>query len=191
MLENGGYAGRCAQDKPLGFSGRLEPGWPLIDHVETNPMHIDTATLADIPALCELLAALFSQEAEFTPDAAAQAKGLGRIIADPNIGAIVVARDEGVVVGMANLLYTVSTAVGERVALLEDMVVSSPARGAGVGSQILAHAIVVARASGCQRITLLTDHTNDAAQRFYRKQGFKASAMVPMRLTLGESDEPS
>jgi GNAT superfamily N-acetyltransferase len=145
---------------------------------------IQVATAADIPALCELLALLFAQEAEFTPDPQAQRRGLARIVEDPAVGTILVAREEGAVVGMVNLLYTVSTALGERVALLEDMVVAPPARGRGVGSELLREAIAHASAEGCKRITLLTDGANEAAQRFYGRHGFAPSGMMPMRLAL-------
>ena len=147
-------------------------------------MHIEKATPADITAISELLSVLFAQEAEFKPNPEAQAKGLAQIINNSAIGAVLVARNAGQIVGMVNLLFTVSTALGERVALLEDMVVSSQHRGAGVGSQLLTHAIAFARAQGCKRITLLTDRVNESAQRFYAKQGFVVSTMVPMRLFL-------
>ncbi len=147
-------------------------------------MHIEQATSAHIPALSELLSALFSQEEEFTPNPEAQSKGLAQIINDPDTGAVLLARQGGQVIGMVNLLFTVSTALGERVALLEDMVVCSPARRSGVGTQLLAEAIAFARSQGCRRITLLTDRTNEVAQRFYEKQGFVASSMIPMRLPL-------
>lgn len=147
-------------------------------------LRIRPATAADIPALCGLLAVLFTQEAEFSPDAEAQARGLARIIADPQTGAILVARREGEAIGMANVLYTVSTALGERVALLEDMVVAPAARGQGVGSGLLRAAIAHARSAGCRRVTLLTDAGNEAAQRFYAQHGFTASGMVPLRLAL-------
>ena len=147
-------------------------------------MQIEKATPADIPALSELLSALFSQEAEFTPNSEAQAKGLNQIIRNPEVGAVLVAREGGQVVGMVNLLFTVSTALGGQVALLEDMVVSSQARGAGVGSELLDQAISFARAQGCKRITLLTDRENESAQRFYDKKGFVVSGMVPMRRSL-------
>lgn len=147
-------------------------------------MHIDIATASDIPALQQLLAILFEQEAEFTPDAAAQRRGLAHIIGDPAIGAILVARAAGEVIGMVNLLFTVSTALGARVAVLEDMIVAPAARGRGTGSQLLSYAIEWARAQGCRRITLLTDRTNEAAQRFYARHGFVSSDMVPMRLAL-------
>lgn len=144
-------------------------------------MQIDTATPADIPALCGLLSALFAQEAEFTPDTAAQARGLAMIIGDPRVGTVLVARRDGEAVGMVNLLFTVSTALGERVVLLEDMVVAPSARGAGVGSALLTAAIEFARAHRCPRITLLTDRVNADAQRFYARHGFVASDMLPMR----------
>jgi GNAT superfamily N-acetyltransferase len=147
-------------------------------------MQIEPATVADIPALSELLSALFAQEAEFTPDAGAQSRGLARIIGNPDIGVILLARMDGRVAGMVNLLFTVSTALGEPVALLEDMVVAAGSRGAGVGTRLLTAAIDCARARGCKRITLLTDRANAAAQRFYAKQGFAASGMLPMRLLL-------
>ena len=146
---------------------------------------ITLATLADIPDLCGLLDLLFAQEAEFTPDTAAQQRGLTAITQNPDVGQILIARQAGSkAVGMVSLLYTVSTALGGRVALLEDMVVTPDTRGQGVGAQLLAQAIALAKANGCLRITLLTDAVNEAAQRFYQRQGFVASPMMPLRLGL-------
>lgn len=152
--------------------------------MSTKRVQIEPAAAADIPALSALLSLLFAQEAEFAPDPTAQAKGLARIIDDPAVGAILAAKVDGQVIGMVNLLFTVSTALGESVALLEDMVVAPPMRGQGVGAQLLQRAIALARAKGCRRITLLTDGVNEVAQRFYAKQGFAASSMVAMRLPL-------
>jgi GNAT superfamily N-acetyltransferase len=147
-------------------------------------MHIESATLNDIPDLCRLLDSLFAQEAEFSPDPVAQQRGLKMIIDNPAIGAILVARQNGQVKAMVNLLYTVSTALGARVALLEDMVVAADQRGTGVGSQLLDAALQFARGQGCRRITLLTDGDNFPAQRFYQRHGFELSTMVPMRRAL-------
>ena len=150
-------------------------------------MNITTAKISDIPALCELLAVLFSQEAEFAPDLEAQRRGLDQIVRNPEIGHILVARnDTEKILAMVSLLYTVSTALGARVALLEDMIVSPGFRGCGVGSRLLEHAVRFARTHGCERITLLTDVDNESAQRFYKRHGFKASPMIPLRLSLGK-----
>ena len=152
---------------------------------------ITEATLDDIPQLCELLSILFTQEAEFEPDAAKQAVGLRQVIGNPQIGRILVARDGPSVVGMVNLLFTVSTARGGRVAILEDMVVRHEWRGAGTGSALLRAAIECAQSCGCSRITLLTDGTNGPAIRFYRRHGFTPSEMVALRLLLPLPEPPN
>lgn len=147
-------------------------------------MQIQAAVVSDVPALSALLSILFAQEAEFTPDHEAQCRGLFEIISRPESGTILVAKDDTQALGMVNLLYTVSTALGERVALLEDMVVSPAARDHGLGTRLLESAIEVARVAGCKRITLLTDSSNVAAQRFYARHGFVTSPMIPLRLSL-------
>lgn len=145
---------------------------------------IAPATLADIPILCELLATLFSQEVEFQPNQAAQRHALTEIISNQALGRIFVARLDADVVGMISLLFTVSTALGGQVVLLEDMVVKPGFRNRGIGSSLMEHAIDFARAHDCKRITLLTDSINQNAQRFYQKHGFDFSGMVAMRLML-------
>jgi len=147
-------------------------------------IRLDVATASDCPALCDLLDVLFTQEIEFKPDREAQTRGLTAVISDDGIGRIFVARLENRVVGMVMLLFTVSTALGERAALLEDMVVSPGCRGRGIGSKLLRHAVAFAETAGCKRITLLTDSENIEGQAFYRKHGFAGSSMVPMRLHL-------
>ena len=142
------------------------------------------AIAADIPTMIRLLGHLFAQEAEFVPDEAAQRRGLEMILADPDAGSLLVAEEAGQVIGMVSLLYTVSTALGARVALLEDMAVAPEARNGGFGSVLLDAAIARAGADGCRRITLLTDGGNTDAQRFYERAGFSASEMLPMRLML-------
>ena len=149
-----------------------------------STLRIEPAREADLPALCGLLELLFTQEAEFRPDRTAQARGLRRILERPEAGCILVARQDGVVAGMCNLLYTESTALGARVALLEDVVVAPHARGGGVGTRLLQGAIDTARAEDCRRITLLADRHNEGAHRFYQRHGFAPSDMVPMRLLL-------
>lgn len=147
-------------------------------------MRIEAAISADIPALNELLADLFSQEQEFMPDSDAQSRGLLMIINNPAAGVILIARKNEKIVGMVNILFTISTALGSRVALLEDMIIELTSRGENIGTQLLTEAISLARSRGCKRITLLTDGSNRLAQQFYAKQGFIASNMIPMRLSL-------
>jgi GNAT superfamily N-acetyltransferase len=142
---------------------------------------IAAAIPADLPQLAGLLAELFAQEAEFTPDRARQERALAMIIATPQLGTVYAAREGERVLAMVSLLYTVSTAEGGRVCWLEDLVVSAPRRGQGIGALLLGHAIAAARAQGCARITLLTDRVNAGARRFYARHGFADSAMMVLR----------
>ena len=88
------------------------------------------------------------------------------------------------VVGMVSLLFTESTALGAKVALLEDMIVLPEYRACKVGSKLLSAAISCALESGCKRITLLTDQANTQAQHFYKMHGFEQSSMSAFRLLL-------
>lgn len=142
------------------------------------------AIAADVAQLCELLSVLFAQEADFTPDAQLQARGLHLIVEQPEVGRIYCATDGDAIVGMVSILFTVSTAEGGRAAWLEDMVVHPSRRGRGIGERLLHKAISEARAAGCTRITLLTDATNRSAMRFYGRAGFVRSQMIPFRLGL-------
>ncbi len=143
---------------------------------------VTKAIVDDIPQLCELLNFLFTQEADFQPDIDKQSAGLRQIIENPEVGTILVLREGSTAVGMVNVLYTISTVCGGRVANVEDMIVRPEKRGNGLGSSLLKAAIGHAQAEGCLRITLLTDRTNDSAIRFYQRHGFVTSAMIPLRL---------
>ncbi len=147
-------------------------------------MEITKATKDDTPGLCDLLKLLFAQEAECRPDHSLQLSGLLQIIDFSERGQILVLREGTAVIGMVNLLFTISTGLGGRIAILEDMVVHPDHRGCGAGSKLLQAAIDFAKSAGCRRITLLTDQTNTSAQRFYQRHGFFLSDMVPMRLLL-------
>jgi len=143
---------------------------------------VQPAVIEDIPALADLLTLLFLQEADFSPDLFKQQAGLKNIINDPGIGNIFVLKDDGNVIGMVSLLYTVSTALGGRVAILEDLILRADQRGKGHGAMLLNAAINFAKKNGCLRITLLTDPTNHRAIQFYQQHGFVKSAMKPLRL---------
>jgi ribosomal protein S18 acetylase RimI-like enzyme len=85
---------------------------------------------------------------------------------------------------MINLLFTISTAEGGFVILLEDVIVHRDHRGQKFGEKLLSHAIEYAKKKDFARITLLTDRLNADGQRFFKAHGFLESHMVPMRLIL-------
>jgi ribosomal protein S18 acetylase RimI-like enzyme len=152
--------------------------------ISDTAISFESAQISDLPALSALLTLLFSQEHEFIPDTAAQQRGLTAILQQTDTGRILVARHGSEVIAMVSVLFSISTALGGRVALLEDMVVNPSYRGQGIGSQLLEYAISFARAEEVLRITLLTDHDNVAAQHFYQQHGFQPSSMQAWRLIL-------
>ncbi|MFV0415332.1 MAG: GNAT family N-acetyltransferase [Chthoniobacterales bacterium] len=149
-------------------------------------LRIEPATLDDLPELVELLHELFSNERDFTPNRERQERGLQLIIEEPSRGRIFVLRNENRIIGMINLLITISTAEGGFVLLLEDLVVAPDFRNCGLGDKLLQHAVAFAKEKNFLRITLLTDKPNEAATRFYLSRGFVESDMMPLRLYIKE-----
>lgn len=141
----------------------------------------------DSDAICHLLAELFAQEADFSADHDKQASAVKTLLAAPEQGQILLLKIDNQIAGMVSLLYLISTAMGGKVAMLEDLIIASNYRSQGLGKQLLTAAIDHARRQGCLRITLLTDADNKSAQQFYLKQGFALSAMVPMRRVFEDS----
>ena len=148
-------------------------------------VRVDFATEADLPAMADLLAELFSLEKDFRPDRNKQMKGMRTILNEPELGKLFVLRVDGKVAGMANALITISTAEGSKVLLLEDVIVSSKYRAAGLGRKLVEHVCEWARSEGMTRVTLLADKDNAQALGFYERLGFENSAMVVKRKPLG------
>jgi GNAT superfamily N-acetyltransferase len=149
---------------------------------ENNNIIIREADPGDIDDICRLLALLFDQETDFEPDYSKQKRGVSEIISDPHKGMFFVMEVSGRIAGCVSLLFLVSTAMGGKAAILEDMIIEADVRGRGLGSLLLEKVIRFAKKRGCSRLTVLTDGGNQTAQALYRKHGFKASAMTPMRL---------
>jgi len=152
---------------------------------------IEPATEADLDELSTLLGELFSEESDFRPNKDRQLRGLRLIFEEPNRGRVFVLRKDKRIVGMINLLFTISTAEGGFVILLEDLVIHREYRAHGFGSDLLEYAIKFAREKKFLRITLLTDRPEIRSQNFFRRHGFVDSSMMPMRLFLGVTSDPA
>jgi len=126
---------------------------------------IEPATAEDLDELSDLLGELFSEESDFRPNKEKQLRGLRLIFEQPNRGRVFVLRRDHSIVGMINLLFTISTAEGGFVILLEDLV-------------------DFARKKNFLRLTLLTDRPEIKSQAFFKRHGFFESAMIPMRLLI-------
>ena len=150
---------------------------------------IEPAISEDLDELSSLLGELFSEESDFRPNKDKQLRGLRLIFEQPSRGRVFVLRRDRNIVGMINLLFTISTAEGGFVILLEDLVIHKEHRGHGFGSMLLDYAIEFARQKNFRRITLLTDRPELRSQSFFRKHGFYESPMLPMRLLLPAQSE--
>ena len=144
-------------------------------------MRVELATLQDIPRLCQLLKVLFGEEREFHYDEEKQTRGLGMILENPAIGQIFVLKEEDYIIGMVSFLWSVSMALGEKVAWLEDMVIDPAFQHKGYGKHLLKEALLEMKKATCKRVTLLTDATNIPAQTLYSHLGFEHSSMKAMR----------
>lgn len=152
-----------------------------------NDIQLGFASAAELPQLVELLVELFTLERDFQPDRDKQLRGLRLILDHPALGRLFVLRVNGVVVGMANALITISTAEGGRVLLLEDVIVSRAHRGGGLGRRLIEYVLDWAREQGMSRVTLLMDSDNRRAWEFYASLGFELSGMQVLRRQLLES----
>jgi GNAT superfamily N-acetyltransferase len=99
----------------------------------------------------------------------------------PSRGRIFVLRNNHRIFGMVNLLFTISTARGGFVILMEDVIVHPAHRGQGYGRMLLDHVVEFAKRKNFKRITLLTDKISEESQQFFAKNGFEYSNMIPMR----------
>src|SRR5436190_17751309 len=152
---------------------------------------VEPATAEDLDELSDLLGELFSEESDFRPDKDKQLRGLRLIFEQPNRGRVFVLRRDHAIVGMINLLFTISTAEGGFVMVLEDLVIHKKYQSHGYGAKLLQHAIEFAKQKNFLRITLLTDRPENVAQEFFRKHGFVESSMIPMRLWITPDTEQS
>lgn len=143
-------------------------------------VHVRAARAADLDAMVRLLAALFSLEPDFVPDATRQRRGLAMLLGDPR-ATILVAEQDGAVVGMATVQLVVSTAEGDLAGLVEDVIVEERLRGGGIGRRLVEAIEEWARARNATRLQLLTEADNEPALKFYERVGWRPTRLVCLR----------
>ncbi len=146
---------------------------------------VEAATPEDLPALTTLVMELLEEEEDFEPNRDKQERGLQLILEQPSRGRIFIVRNDHQLIGMVNLLFTISTAEGGFVILMEDVIIHPRHRGCGYGSRLMEHVIKFAKEKDFKRITLLTDKISEESQRFFMRHGFGPSHMIPMRRFFG------
>ena len=129
--------------------------------------------------LVEVMARLLPQlsSSAAAPDRAC----LEEIVASP-CSTLLVARLDAAIVGMTTLIiYRIPTGLH---AVIEDVVVDESARGHGVGAELVAQAVGLARERGALHVNLTSRSSREAANRLYTKAGFVKRETNVYRLNL-------
>jgi GNAT superfamily N-acetyltransferase len=129
--------------------------------------------------MANLLSELFAIEDDFVIDVEKQSRGL-KLLLDTQSAIILVTQEGENVIAMATVQKLVSTAMGEYVGIIEDVVVSESHRGRGIGKRLLETLIAESEKAGLKRLALGADHRNHSAITFYQKHGFTVSHMELM-----------
>ncbi len=132
-------------------------------------VNIRDARAADRGRCLELLGAL----ASFTGLSADE--NAGQVfdgLLEQNRGRIIVAEEEGQILGMATVSYNVAMRYGGEYCQLEELIVDPAGRGKNIGGQLVAATVENARARGCAEYGLYLVETTEQNQPFYEKYGF-------------------
>ncbi len=132
---------------------------------------IEKAKAEDLRQMAELLSILFAIEQDFTIDYDKQLAGITKLYHHQGKD-LLVAKHEGNVVGMVTMQRLISSAEGDYIGQIEDLVVKENYRKMGVGSRLINKMRALAQDHGYKRIQLAADIDNENALRFYSRRGF-------------------
>ena len=132
---------------------------------------IENAGEEDLEEMAHLLSILFSIEQDFEVDYDKQLAGITKLYHSQG-KELLVAKHEGQVVGMVTMQRLISSAEGDYVGQIEDLVVKEDYRKMGVGSRLINKMRAIAQEYGYKRIQLAADEANANALRFYTRRGF-------------------
>jgi Leucine-rich repeat (LRR) protein len=133
---------------------------------------IEKAKEEDIGEMAKLIGVLFDIESDFEINYDKQYAGISRLFEHPTSD-LLVAKYEGKVIGMITMQRLISSAEGDFVGQIEDLVVYEEYRKMGVGSRLLNKIRTLAIEYGYKRIQLAADMDNQNALQFYSRRGFK------------------
>lgn len=163
--------GNSLSEKAKGIIEVLHP-----DICDINMKHnvtIEFAKESDLYSMAGLLKILFEIEKDFKIDFNKQLAGITKLF-NHESATLLVARHEGEVVGMLTMQRLISSAEGDYVGQLEDLVVKDEYRKMGIGSRLINKMRFMAiEEFGYKRIQLAADMDNHNALNFYTRRGFR------------------
>jgi GNAT superfamily N-acetyltransferase len=110
---------------------------------------------------------------------------LARLLASPTPVRLTVAEDQGVLLGYTAVTFDYSLWRGRLWAHLDCLFVRATDRNQGTGKRLLAQALAQALAAGADRLEWQTPDWNEAAIRFYGREGAACEAKKRFHLPTG------
>jgi GNAT superfamily N-acetyltransferase len=147
----------------------------LADHVpdsRDDAVRIEPATLANEPALLELMREFYAHEG-LTFGRAGAAEAVRTLLGDPALGRIWLFRVGDHLVGYAAVTVCYSLEFAGRYALVDELYVREGWRGRGIGARALELAAEACRELGVAAVRLEVDTVNARAMALYRRMGFE------------------
>ncbi|RJP25059.1 MAG: N-acetyltransferase [Candidatus Abyssobacteria bacterium SURF_5] len=133
-------------------------------------MQIRKAGLEDQAQVIALMKKLLIPSGEVNSDWNDEARIFDRIIENPELGAVLVAEEEGVIAGATTLSYPVAMRCNGVYSCIEENIVDERFRGKGVGGKLLRAAIAEAAARGCDEIQV--NAPSEMGYPLYIRNGF-------------------
>ena len=143
-------------------------------------VNIRNAASADRERCLTLLAMLGGPDGRETPASALET--FDSLLSKAR-GQVLVAEEDGVILGMATQSFNLAMRYGGEYAQLEELIVDPAARGKNVGGLLLTASIDAARARGAVEFGLYLVEWTEHNRPFYEKYGLKAVG-TEMRMPL-------
>lgn len=132
-------------------------------------MEIRRATLGDESQIIDLLKQ-FPPE-EISLDWKDAVSTFRQVIKNPELGSILVAEENGEILGVISVSYPTAVRCGGIYSCIEEFIVSEKARGKGIGGKLVAAVIAAATARGCYEIQI--NNPSPLGYPVYLRHGLK------------------
>jgi ribosomal protein S18 acetylase RimI-like enzyme len=147
-------------------------------------MRIEKVSPQDEESILALLMDQFAEHGIELP-AARLRRAVEEVFADERKGLFLLARGPDGPVGVAAVSFLHTLEHGGRSAWLDELYVRPDLRNRGVGAALLREVREAARGMGCAAVDLEVDRAHAAAERLYRRAGFRRLARRRWVLPLG------
>ena len=145
------------------------------DPARLTSLVLRTATADDLDALLPLIHE-FEQHDGYRRDDDHVRGALVPLLRNPDLGWVAVAELAGSIVGYAVLTWGWGLESGGRESLLDEIYAAR--RGRGIGTELFAYCLRLARDAGARTLFLETERVNDRARSFYLRQGMQAQDSI-------------